>query len=388
MSLLLYFFYGILSITLFRLFTQLVLSALYNVKGKAARNDVYPKISLVVPAYNEEKTIRSCIKSLISLNYPDYEVIVVDDGSTDRTLEEARKFEGSNVKVIRQANQGKANALNNGILLSHGEIVVTVDADTRLHPESLTKIAWRFAGNSHLGAVAGNVKVASNGELLNVLQAAEYTTGINLIRKAQSMLGCVMVVPGPIAALRKKILEEVGFLSDDTFAEDFDITMKVLKAGYRVEYEDEAIAYTDAPQSVEDLMKQRRRWYRGMMQVLEKHRDMYFNRKYGVSGMLGVPNMWFETVSPILNLFFILTFVLTILLTGESFTSLIGLTSYLGFSIFVEIFAIGLDPTPKLRELAVTPLLIFFNVFLDGVRVMSFTEEVAGIMMRWEKPKR
>lgn len=388
MSLLLYIFYGILIITIFRLFAQLVLSALYNVKGKAARSEVHPKISLVVPAYNEEKTIGSCIKSLISLNYPDYEVIVVDDGSTDRTLEEAQKFEGSNVKVIRQANQGKANALNNGIRLSHGEIVITVDADTRLHPESLTKIAWRFAGNSHLGAVAGNVKVASNSGLLNVLQAAEYVTGINLIRKAQSMLGCVMVVPGPIAALRKKILEEVGFLSDDTFAEDFDVTMKVLKAGYRVEYEDEAIAYTDAPQSVEDLMKQRRRWYRGMMQVLEKHRDMYFNRRYGVSGMLGVPNMWFETVSPILNLFFILMFVLTISLTGESFTSLIGLASYLGFSIFAEIFAIGLDPTPKLRELAVAPLLIFFNVFLDGVRVMAFTEEVVGIMMRWEKPKR
>lgn len=388
MSLILYFFYGILIITLFRLFTQIILSGIYNVKGKVRRSEAYLKISIVVPAYNEEITIGDCIKSLLSIDYPDYEIIVVDDGSTDRTLEEARKFEGLGVKVVHQANQGKANALNNGIRLSEGEIVITVDADTKLHPESLTKIASRFAGNQHLGAVAGNVKVAQNTGILNALQATEYTTGINLIRKAQSILGCVMIVPGPIAALRKNVVERVRFLSDDTFAEDFDITMKILKAGYRVEYEDEAIAYTDAPRSVEDLMKQRRRWYRGMLQVLDKHRDMYLSRKHGVSGMLGVPSMWFETISPILNTFLILIIVLTSLSIGESLTSLTGLTLYLGVGLVVEIFAIGLDPTPKAREMVTTPLLLFYNVFLDGVRMMAFTEEVIGVIMKWEKPKR
>ena len=266
--------------------------------------------------------------------------------------------------------------------------MITVDADTKLHPESLRKIALRFASNQHLGAVAGNVKVAPNAGILNVLQATEYTTGINLIRKAQSVLGCVMVVPGPIAALRRNVVERVGFLSDDTFAEDFDITMKILKAGYRVEYEDEAIAYTDAPRSVEDLMKQRRRWYRGMMQVLEKHRDMYLNRKYGVSGILGVPGMWFETISPILNIFLILTMVLTSLSIGDSLTSLTGLALYLGVELTVEIFAISLDPIPKARELATTPFLLLYNVFLHGVSMMAFTEEVVDVIMRWEKPKR
>ena len=388
MSLILYFFYGILIITLFRLFAQLTLSGLYNIKGKVRRSEVYPKISLVVPAYNEEITIGDCVKSLLSIDYPDYEIIVIDDGSTDGTLEEARKFEGLGVKVIHQVNQGKANALNNGIRLSEGEIVITVDADTKLHPESLKKIASRFASNQHIGSVAGNVKVAPNTGILNALQTTEYTTGINLTRKAQSMLGCVMVVPGPIAALRGNVIKQVGFLSDDTFAEDFDITMKILKAGYRVEYEDEAIAYTDAPRSLEDLMKQRRRWYRGMMQVLEKHPDMYLNRKHGVSGMLGVPSMWFENISPILNIFLILITVLTILSTGESLTSLTGLSLYLGVGLVVEIFAIGLDPTPKVRELFTAPLLLFYNVFLDGVRMMAFTEEVIGVVMRWEKPKR
>lgn len=383
-----YFFYGILAITLLRLSTQLILSLIYNLRDRVKGLGVHPKISLVVPAYNEETSIGGCIQSLLNMDYPNYEIVFVDDGSTDKTIEEAQKFEPLGVKVIRQDNQGKANALNNGIRVSEGEILVTVDADTELHPESLTKIASRFANKQRLGAVAGNVKVASNPGILNALQATEYTTGINLIRKAQSTLGCVMVVPGPVAALRRDVVEQVGFFSDDTFAEDFDITMKIIKNGYRVEYEDRAIAYTNAPKNVEDLMKQRRRWHRGVIQVLEKHRDMYLSRKHGVSGIFGVPNMWFEAVSSIFNISLIFFVVFTGFLTGEMLTSLTGFTLYLGIELVVLIFAIGLDPIPRIRELVATPLLLFYNIFLDGVRMMAFTEEVIGVVMRWEKPKR
>lgn len=274
MSLILCFFYAVLAIAVFRLSTWLFLSLSYNLRDRVEASRFSPNISIIVPAYNEEVTIKSCIQSLLELDYPDYEIIVVDDGSTDKTFEEAKKFEGSGVKVIHQENQGKANALNYGIHLSKGEIVVAVDADTKLHRESLKKIANRFVANNRLGAVAGNVKVDPVQGLSNILQATEYTTGINLIRKAQSMLGCVMVVPGPIAALKKEAVERVGFFSDDTFAEDFDVTMEILKKGYQVEYEDGAISYTDAPKNLEDLMKQRRRWYRGIIQVLDKHRDI------------------------------------------------------------------------------------------------------------------
>ena len=387
MSIILYFFYAVLVISFFRLSIRLFLSLSYNLKSRVEETKFFPKISIIVPAYNEEVTIKRCIQSLLDLNYPDHEIIVVDDGSTDKTLKEARKFEVSGVKVIHQKNQGKPNALNNGILSSNGEIVVTVDADTKLHKESLKRIANRFAANRSLGAVAGNVKVDPASGLLNILQATEYTTGINLVRKAQSMLGCVMVVPGPIAALKKEAIKRVGFFSDDTFAEDFDITMKILKAGYKVEYEDKAIAYTDAPKNLEDLMKQRRRWYRGMIQVLDKHRDMYLRRKYGYAGMFGVPNLWFDITSSILNIALILLALLTGAL-GESFVSLLGLALYFCVESVLGILAISLDPTPKLREFLAVPLLLFYNVFLDGVRMMTLAEEMVDIIMEWEKPKR
>jgi cellulose synthase/poly-beta-1,6-N-acetylglucosamine synthase-like glycosyltransferase len=197
-----------------------------------------------------------------------------------------------------------------------------------------------------------------------------------------------MIVPGPIAALKREAVEQVGFFSDDTFAEDFDMTLKILKAGYRVEYEDDAISYTDAPKGLEDFMKQRRRWYRGMTQVLDKHRDVYLSRKHGFLGMIGIPSLWFETVSPVFNAALILLALLSGFLLGDPFMSLIGVITYLGVEFAVGIFAVSLDPAPKLRDFLGIPLLLFYNLFLDGLRLMSLAEEMVNILMKWEKPKR
>ena len=387
MSIILYFFYGILILTRLRLGTWIVLALAYNLKGNTKNMDSFPLISLIVPAFNEEITIENSIQSLIELDYPNYEIIIIDDGSTDKTLEEAKKFESSRVKVIHQENQGKANALNNGIISSKGEIIVTVDADTTLKKDSLKKIAARFAKNSQVGAIAGNVKVIPENSLLNIIQGAEYTIGINLFRKAQSMLGCVMIVPGPIAALKREAIEKAGFFSDDTFAEDFDITMKVLKQGYKVEYEDEAISYTDAPKNIEDLMKQRRRWYRGLIQVLDKHRNLYFSIKHGLFGTFAVPNLWFDAILPILNVSLLLS-ALVAGLFGAASISILGLAVIFLIQIIIGILAVGLDPQPRLRDFLAIPLQIFYNVFLDGIKLMSFTEETVNVFMKWEKPKR
>jgi biofilm PGA synthesis N-glycosyltransferase PgaC len=301
---------AMISILIFRLASFGFLSFIYTffsfidtfVKRKG-KTDRFPKMSIIIPAYNEEVTVTSSIKSMLNLNYPDYEVIVVDDGSSDNTFNEASKYSEKGVKVIRQKNTGKPGAINTGIKNASGEIVITVDADSKLHPDALTWIARRFSRNPRLGAVAGNVKIDKPTGLLKTLQSLEYTTSINLIRKSQSALHCVMIVPGAIAALKTKVLHEVGYFPSDTFAEDFDITMKILKAGYHVEYESRAIAFTQAPESVEDFMKQRRRWYRGIPQVLSKYQGMYFNPKYGTAGIFGVSLMWLGVSSYLLNMF-------------------------------------------------------------------------------------
>ena len=257
-----------------------------------------------------------------------------------------------------------------------------------MQQESLTRIANRFASDHQIGAVAGNIKVIQASGLLNTLQSAEYTVGINLNRKTQSMFGCVMVVPGPIAAMKKEAIQQVGLFSDDTFAEDFDVTMKLLKAGYKIEYEDRAIAYTDAPRNVEDLIKQRRRWYRGMFQVLDKHRGMYLRSKYGFAGMVGVPNLWFEATAPIINLALILLVLLSGLYVAETSISLIGLSTYLGLDAVIGVIALNLDPVTRLKDVVVVPLLSFYSIFLDGIRLMSFAEEMPDTIMVWETPKR
>ena len=156
MSAILYLFYALLTISTLRLLSQICLSLAYNLKHKKVQLKTFPEISLIVPAYNEAKTIRNCVQSLQVLNYPNYDVTVVDDGSTDNTFEETSRCLG--VKIIRQENQGKPRALNNGIRSSTGDIIVTVDADTTIDKEALGKIAERFALNKQLGAVAGNVK--------------------------------------------------------------------------------------------------------------------------------------------------------------------------------------------------------------------------------------
>lgn len=389
------------SILIFRLISFGFLSFIYTffsfistfVKRKG-KTDRFPKMSIIIPAYNEEITVASSIKSMLNLNYPDYEVIVVDDGSSDNTFNEAWKYSEKGVKVIRQKNTGKPGAINTGIKNASGEIVITVDADSKLHPDALTWIARRFSGNPRLGAVAGNVKIDKPTGLLKTLQSLEYTTSINLIRKSQSVLHCVMIVPGAIAALKTTVIHEVGYFPSDTFAEDFDITMKILKAGYHVEYESRAIAFTQAPESIEDFLKQRRRWYRGIPQVLSKYQGMYLNPKYGTAGMFGVPLMWLGVSSYLMNMF------LLFILLADTFSYIVssssydlnlltwGMLVYWALTIGISAYAVLLDPMPKIREIIASPLYLFYNVFIDGVGLMALIEELLSVAMRWEKPKR
>lgn len=272
-----------------------------------------PLVSVVVPAFNEERVITRTIDSLLASDYPAFEIIVVDDGSTDGTHDlVAEQFaDERRVSIYTKSNGGKAAALNFGWQKATGEVVIALDADTLFEPETLAALAHRFA-DPKIGAVAGNAKVGNRINVVTKWQALEYVTSQNFDRRAFASLNCITVVPGSVGAWRREVLEEAGGFSSDTLAEDQDLTIQVRKLGYTIGYEESAVGLTEAPDSLRNLAKQRYRWSFGTLQCMWKHKDALFNRKYGALGFIAMPNVWifqvfFPLISPLMDLMFIWT---------------------------------------------------------------------------------
>jgi len=238
---------------------------------------------------------------------------VVDDGSTDGTFLTARNAfsDSSNVTVYTKPNGGKAEALNVGWRKAKGEIIIALDADTVFLPETISALTHRFA-DQRIGAVAGNAKVGNRVNIVTKWQALEYVTSQNFDRRAFSSLDCITVVPGAVGAWRRSVLEETGGFSSDTLAEDQDLTIEVRKKGHRIGYEEAAIGYTEAPDNLRNLAKQRFRWSFGTLQCMWKHKNALLNPRYGTLGFVAMPNVWifqvlFPLISPFMDLMFIWT---------------------------------------------------------------------------------
>ena len=273
-----------------------------------------PNVAVLIPAYNEEKVIERTVRAALNSNYPNLHVIVIDDGSKDRTLEVARaafaqQATRGQVVILTKPNSGKAEALNFGLQhLRDEEIFVGIDADTVIAPDAISRLVPHFL-NPKVGAVAGNAKVGNRVNLWTRWQALEYITSQNFERRALNTLGAVSVVPGAIGAWRTSAVREVGGYHTDTVAEDADLTMALLRLGYRVEYEDLALAYTEAPTTANGLMRQRFRWSFGILQSVWKHRAV-FARK-GVLGWIALPNIFiFQILLPLVSPFIDLMFTL------------------------------------------------------------------------------
>ncbi len=272
-----------------------------------------PNVAVLIPAYNEEKVIRSTILAVLNSTYPRIRVIVIDDGSSDATLRVARgafvsEQENGRVLILTQPNSGKAEALNFGLahMRDDEEIFVGIDADTIIAPDAIAYLVPNFV-NPNVGAVAGNAKVGNRVNLWTRWQALEYITSQNFERRALNTLGAVSVVPGAIGAWRTTAVREAGGYHTDTVAEDADLTMALLRLGYRVEYEDLALAFTEAPVSANGLMRQRFRWSFGILQAVWKHRAV-FARK-GVLGWVALPNILiFQIMLPLVSPFIDLMF--------------------------------------------------------------------------------
>ncbi|NHJ39258.1 MAG: glycosyltransferase family 2 protein, partial [Asgard group archaeon] len=399
-----------LAILGFKTSSNIILSLIY--RGKRKRTDYRPLVSLIVPAFNEAKVIEKTINSLLQLSYTTKEIVIVDDGSTDNTLKIAKKIaRKAPIKVISKPNGGKWSALNKGIVKAKGEIIVCIDADTILVKNAVEQLIPYFT-DKEIAAVSGNIKVGNRGKIITKLQAFEYVMDINLLRRSESTLGKITVVPGPLGAFRKSVLKEVGMYSGDTFAEDADLTMTILNAGYKIKYEKKALGYTETPTTLLDLGKQRYRWYRGQIQVMKKHRK----------AILLMPRIFFkEVILPWFSIFiFLWLFVLmlnplsifaifrapdvlsvhTVLLPPQSMADnyqfqgmliiyIICFFAIFIFELFVTLYAIIIDVKEKPR-LALNLLLykFFFLNLINIIRVLSQIEEVLNYPMKWEIAQR
>ena len=284
-------------------------------RRRAEPPDYHPPVSVIIPAYNEERVIVASVTRVLASDYPGLEVIVVDDGSKDRTSAlVADAFAGdARVTLLTLPNGGKAAALNRALKQAKGEIVIALDADTQFEPETIRRLARWFA-DPLLGAVAGDARVGNRINLVTRWQAVEYITAQNLERRALAGFEAMTVVPGAVGAWRRAALDAVGGYPEDTLAEDQDLTIAIQRAGWRVTYDPRATAWTEAPESFRALAKQRYRWAFGTLQCLWKHRAILRARKPSGLALVGLPQAWvfqilFAAISPLIDLALVLSII-------------------------------------------------------------------------------
>ena len=343
-------------------------------------------VSILVPAFNEEKVLRQAVRSLLASDYRTIEVIVVDDGSTDNTSRVARALaaEDPRVRCLRKTNGGKARASNHGLEHARGEIILCVDADTLVAPDAVRMLVRHFA-DPKVSAVCGNVEVGNVRSALTVFQAIEYVTSQNLDRRALAAINAVNVVPGALGAWRRDVLRAAGGYAEDTLVEDADLTLTVLRAGGSVAYEPKAIARTEAPETLSALWKQRFRWTYGTYQCLAKHRGALFR---GAAGSVALPNMiLFQLLFPLLSPIGDAVMVFA-LLSGNLGAVLSGYLGFLAMDLLASVIAFRLDNKP-LRWL---PLLLIqrftYRQFMYLVCLRALVAVIAGGRHGWRKLER
>jgi poly-beta-1,6-N-acetyl-D-glucosamine synthase len=351
------------------------------------RGTYLPPVSIILPAYNEGAVIDSAISSLLALDYPRYEIIVVDDGSADDTAEKASRYEGDfdsvRVRVYSKSNGGKASALNLGLRMAAYPFVLTMDGDSILAPATLRESMHHFL-REDVAAVAGNVKVGNRINMLTRLQALEYVEGLNIPRRAQAAVRAVNIVPGPVGIFRREVVLQLGGYESDTFAEDTDLTLKLLSRGWRVVYEERAVAFTEAPENLLDLMKQRYRWTRGILQALAKYRGTVWTRHGDPAVRISIVNLLFEILLwPAFNIVGHLGFSIVALSYGMPATVLAWWLLITLIEVAVALLAVSLEE----EDLGLVPLAViyrFFFIFIvDVVKLLASLEEFLKLEMNW-----
>jgi poly-beta-1,6-N-acetyl-D-glucosamine synthase len=388
---------GFLLLSSLRYSTQIALSFLDIWRGSPAENEPppadyqWPFVSIIVPVYNEGVSIKASLNALVKLDYPNYEIIVVDDGSSDQTYRRAldvSRLTKPLIRVLTQSNGGKADALNHGVSAAAGEIVVCVDGDSLVHSDALKHAVLHFR-DPRVGAVSGCVRVLNRSKLIARLQALEYIAGNALPKRAQNLGGVVTVVPGPLGVFRKSAVAQVGGYDLDTFAEDFDISLKILAAGWHVSYESRALVSTEVPESINDLVKQRYRWTRGWVQVIKKRRWALSSPRIGP---LQFTAMWFLVMDtflwPALNVIGHITFIAGGLVSGVHEFITLWWFQLIAFDCATAAYCVIAERERHSLLWSAPFVRIFYSLFLDVTKLLSAVDEFTGVKMGWDKLQR
>jgi poly-beta-1,6 N-acetyl-D-glucosamine synthase len=391
------FWFGIGSLTILT-FLFVILAVINNARQKRRHwDDVdendWPFVSVVLPVFNEELVVARTLDALRASDYPRMEVVAINDGSTDGTLavltDYARKW--SNLRVIDQLNGGKPAASNNGIAQSLGEVVVTLDGDTLFEPQTIKMFARHFLApqqGKEVGAVAGHVKVGNRRNLITAWQSLEYLSGICVTRMAEGLMGAISIVPGACAAWRREALVRAGGYSHDTLAEDADLTLSLQSLGYSIVQENEAVAWTEAPLTVQGLFKQRLRWTYGNFQTLYKHRSMLFNPKHGALGLLTMPYALISVLVPLV--FMPLTVIVAInSLTHGEWQAIAIFSAFVAAThMIISIVAILMVRENLLHLLMVPIYRLIYEPLRAYVVFGSAIMALRGTAVGWYRPER
>jgi cellulose synthase/poly-beta-1,6-N-acetylglucosamine synthase-like glycosyltransferase len=348
-----------------------------------------PPVSIVVPAHNEAVGIERAVRSLAASDYPagSFEVIVVDDGSTDGTPDIVERLALANVRLLRQANQGKPVALNRGAAAARHPYIVTVDGDTVFERGTLRALVGPFR-DPRVGAISGNTKVGNRGGVLGRWQHIEYVMGFNLDRRVYEMLDCMPTVPGAIGAFRRAALIDAGGVSGATLAEDTDVTLAIGRAGWHVVYAEDARAWTEVPSTLRGLWRQRYRWAYGTIQSTWKHRAALLDPRGRRAGKRAIPylalfQILFPLAAPLIDLFAIYSVAFL-----DPFPILVFWLAFNGFQLVLAWAAFGYDHESR-RPLWALPLQqLVYRQLMYLVVIESIVTALVGSRLAWHRVAR
>lgn len=349
-----------------------------------------PRVSIVVPGYNEEVVISNCVESILRSNYEDFEVILVDDGSTDGTARIMDEWAAKDHRVssISQPNAGKGAALNRGFAASDGEVVLFVDADGVFGEETINEMLKGF-NHPSIGAVCGDDRPIN----LNTVQTRLLTVishlGTGVVRRALALIGCLPIVSGNSGAFLRSALNVAGNLDERIIGEDLELTWRIHKAGYQVNFAPRALVYAESPSTLRGLWKQRVRWARGLLQTIKIHKSMHGNPRFGAFGFFLVFNTFNMVAMPVIQLLVLLSIPVMFLLGSNPIGD--GVWAFLAWlgilvSIALAIYAIALNrAAADLRHLWTIPLWPIYSVLIGLTMLSALFKEITNKPANWNK---